>query len=310
MSSKTNRKVLIIVGPTGVGKTALALEIAKTINSEIISTDSRLLYRGMDIGTAKPSPDELRLVKHHLIDVAEPDDPWSLSRFFQAVFETTDQLLEKGILPILVGGTGQYFRSLVEGWEIPEIEPNPELRQTLERWGNEIGPLELHRKLALLDPKSGELIQHQNIRRTIRALEVIFSTGKRFSDLRKKTKPNYDFKVIGLSRPREELYKIIDERSDEMFTKGFVKEVENLTKKEYSKDLPAMSAIGYHEILRYLAGEITLEEAKVVMKRKTRLFVRRQSNWFNRDNPLIEWYTIPPDPKDSVIASVKSWMKN
>ncbi len=308
MISSSNRKVLMIVGPTGVGKTSLALKIADAVKSEIVSTDSRLLYRGMDIGTAKPTLEELRFVKHHLINVADPDDTWSLARFNGAVIESIDLLLATGKIPILVGGTGQYFRSLVEGWEIPEIKPNLELRKVLESWGKEIGPYELHRKLALVDAKSGESIQPQNLRRTVRALEVMLSTGKRFSDLRKKTKPIYDFKVIGLTTSREDLYQIIDKRIDEMFTKGFIKEVEDLAGKGYTKDLPSMSAIGYHEIMQYLAGELTLGEAKIVMKRKTRQFVRRQSNWFNQDNPLIEWFTIPPDPTNDVIASVRSWM--
>lgn len=308
MSSRSNLKVLVIVGPTGIGKSSLAIKIATAIESEIISTDSRLLYRGMDIGTAKPSSDELCAVKHHLINVADPDDPWSLAKFNKAVIIAIDQLLAKGKLPILVGGTGQYFRSLIEGWEIPEAKPCLELRKTLENWGNQIGPNALHRKLTLLDPKSGESIQPQNLRRTIRALEVILSTGKRFSDLRKKNKPTYNFKVIGLTTSREELYQIIDRRIEEMFARGLVKEVEELAAKGYSKDLPPMSAIGYHEVMQYLAGELTQNEAKMIMKRKTRQFVRRQSSWFNNDDPLIEWFTLSPDPTDVVINSIKSWM--
>lgn len=308
MSSKNNPQVLIIVGPTGVGKTKLAINIARIGKSEIISTDSRLLYRGMDIGTAKPSPEELHEVKHHLINVADPEDTWSLAKFNEAVIKAIDLLITQGKLPILVGGTGQYFRSLVEGWEIPEIKPCLELRKVLENWGKEIGPYELHRKLALLDAKSGVSIQPQNLRRTVRALEVILSTGKRFSDLRKKNKPVYDFKVIGLTTSREKLYQIIDKRIDEMFEKGFIKEVEVLAEKGYSKGLPSMSAIGYHEIMQYLAGELTLEEVKIAMKRKTRKFVRRQSNWFTEDDPMIEWFTIPPDPTNAVIASVRAWM--
>jgi tRNA dimethylallyltransferase len=310
MNSRTNPKVLMIVGPTGVGKTALALKIANAVKSEIISTDSRLLYRGMDIGTDKPSPEVLSAVKHHLINVADPDDTWTLSKINGAVIDEIDQLLAIGKLPILVGGTGQYFRSLIEGWEIPELKPNLELRKVLENWGKEIGAYELHQKLSLIDKKSGISIQPQNIRRTVRALEVVFSTGKRFSDLRKKTKPIYDFKVIGLTTSRDDLYQTIDKRIDEMFAKGFIKEVEDLAGKGYTKDLPSMSAIGYHEIMQYLAGKLTVEEVKIVMKRKTRQFVRRQSNWFNQDNPLIEWITIPPDPTNAVIASVRTWMKS
>lgn len=298
---------MVIVGPTGVGKSALAVKIAKELNGEIVSSDSRLLYRGMDIGTDKPSKEILDSIPHHLIDIVEPDESWTLAEFNREVDKTTELILKKGKLPILVGGTGQYFRSLVEGWEIPEIKPNQELRKVIEDWGMELGAIELHKKMSILDPTSGESIQPQNMRRTIRALEVIFSTGRKFSELRVKKEPIYDFKVIGLSRRREELYKVIDERIEKMFEIGFIREVETLLNKGYSKDLPAMSAIGYREVMQYLGGEITLEEAKVIMKRKTRQFVRRQANWFNKDNKVIEWFAIPPDPTDAVIKSVQSW---
>jgi len=307
MNSRIRKKVLVIVGPTGVGKSALAVKIAKELNGEIVSSDSRLLYRGMDIGTDKPSKEILDSIPHHLIDIVEPDESWTLAEFNREVDKTTELILKKGKLPILVGGTGQYFRSLVEGWEIPEIKPNQELRKVIEDWGMELGAIELHKKMSILDPTSGESIQPQNMRRTIRALEVIFSTGRKFSELRVKKEPIYDFKVIGLSRRREELYKVIDERIEKMFEIGFIREVETLLNKGYSKDLPAMSAIGYREVMQYLGGEITLEEAKVIMKRKTRQFVRRQANWFNKDNKVIEWFAIPPDPTDAVIKSVQSW---
>lgn len=308
MNSKTKKKVLVIVGPTGVGKSAHALNIAKKLHGEIVSTDSRLLYRGMDIGTDKPIKETLSIIPHHLIDIANPDETWSLAEFNLEVEKTIELILQKGKLPILVGGTGQYFRSLIEGWEIPEIKPNQEMRKAIENWGRELGAKELHRKLSILDSTSGESIQSQNLRRTIRALEVIFTTGRKFSELRTKKEPIYDFKVIGLSRGREELYKIIDDRIEKMFEKGFIREVETLLSKGYSKDLPAMSAIGYREGMQYLDGAMTLEEIKVIMKRKTRQFVRRQANWFNKDNKFIEWYNIPPDPTEEVIKSVQLWL--
>lgn len=308
MSSEAKKKVLVIVGPTGVGKSDLAVKIAREMSGEIVSTDSRLIYRGMDIGTDKPSEEILQSYPHRLVNVADPDDTWSLAHFTDEVKKSIEQIISTGKLPILVGGTGQYFRSLIEGWEIPEIEPKQDMRKAIEDWGKEIGAAELHRKMAIIDPKGGESIQPQNVRRTIRALEVIFSTGKKFSVLRTKTEPVYNFKVIGLSREREDLYRIIDERIEGMFEKGFVQEVKTLSSKGYSKDLPAMTAIGYREVMQFLEGEITLEEAKTIMKQKTRQFVRRQANWFNKENKLIEWYSIPPLPINSVLESIRSWL--
>jgi len=298
----------VIIGPTAVGKTDLSLTLAERSNGEIISIDSRLLYRGMDIGTAKPSKEERIRVRHHLIDIADPSDTWSLARFNQAVLECIDIVLTDSKLPILAGGTGQYIRSLVEGWQVPGIKPNVVLRQIIENWGIHIGAVELHRKMSILDPESGRMIQPQNMRRTVRALEVIFTTGKCFSELRKKTLPKYDYKLIGLMRPREELYALIDTRIDKMFENGLVREVEGLLKNGCSEDLPSMSAIGYSEIIKFLNGESTLEEGKKLMKRKTRQFVRRQANWFKTDDALIEWFNMTPDPIEPISVSVNSWL--
>jgi tRNA dimethylallyltransferase len=309
MNSDLAQKVLIVAGPTGVGKTRLSLEIARELNAEIVSADSRLLYRGMDVGTAKPSVQERALVPHHLIDVAQPDEPWSLATFGKAVVQSIRDVLSRGRLPILVGGTGQYIRSLVEGWSIPEIKPNDRLRKVLEEWSNTIGGLVLHHKLALLDPASAATIQPENIRRTIRALEVILSTGVPFSQQRLKGAPQFNYKLIGLRLPRETLYPLIDERIEQMFRDGFIIEVERLLTDGYSKDLPSMSAIGYCEVACYLLGEVSLEEAKVQMKRRTRQFIRRQANWFKPDDPLIDWYDSIPDPSREVTLSVKKWLK-
>jgi tRNA dimethylallyltransferase len=301
-------KVLYIIGPTGVGKTRVAIEIAQRFNAEIISTDSRLLYLGMDIGTAKPSKGERGMVRHHLIDVTTPDVTWSLAQFTQAITDSIRIVIGRGKLPILVGGTGQYFRSFVEGWDIPAVKPDNDLRQAIENWGNAIGAFQLHEKMRILDPEAGKIIQPQNIRRTIRALEVIFSTGKRFSELRTKSTPEFDCKVIGLSRNREELYQIIDDRIESMFESGFVEEVQRLVDAGYSKFLPSMSAIGYNEVMQYLAGEITLDETKRMMRQKTRQFIRRQANWFKRDSTRIEWHEMIPDPVDSIATSVSIWL--
>ena len=308
MNSKNSGKVLIIVGPTAVGKTGLSLSLAEKINGEIISADSRLLYKGMDIGTAKPTIEERIKVKHHLIDVANPDETWSLAQFNRAVIQNIDEVIKEQRIPIIVGGTGQYIRSLVEGWDIPEIKPNYELRQAVENWGDNIGAFELHRRMSLVDPESGKSIQYQNVRRTVRALEVIFTNGIKYSDLRQKSIPKYDYKIIGLTRPRDELYKLVDMRIEAMFESGFVEEVERLINCGYSEELPSMSAIGYFEVSKCLQGKLSLEEAKVIMKSRTRQFVRRQTNWFKPDDPIIEWYPMNPDPLELITNSIYRWL--
>lgn len=307
MSSDPVGKVVIIVGPTAVGKSDLAIALAGSMNAEIISLDSRLLYRGMDIGTAKPSIEERKKVVHHLFDVANPDETWSLGKFNQEVIKNIEQVINKGSLPILVGGTGQYVRSLTEGWDIPQVEPVPVMRQIIEGWAKDLGNKALHKKMSILDPESGQSIQYQNVRRTIRALEVMFTTGVQFSKQRKKTNPIFSFKLIGLSRPRAELYSRIDARIENMFSSGLVEEVRGLLDLGYSGGLPSMSAIGYKETIQYIQGEILLEEVKALMKQKTRQFVRRQANWFKFDDPNIEWYPMTPYPESMIRKSIMEW---
>lgn len=307
MSSDPLGKVVIIVGPTAVGKSNLAITLAESMNAEIISLDSRLIYKGMSIGTAKPSVEDRKKVVHHLIDVANPDETWSLGRFNQEVVKSMERIIEKGSLPILVGGTGQYVRSLTEGWEVPQVEPVPSMRQIIEDWAKELGYKALHQKMSILDPESGQSIQYQNARRTIRALEVMFTTGVQFSRQRKKTFPKYRYKVIGLIRHRADLYSRIDARIENMFVDGLVEEVRGLLDMGYSGEFSAMSAIGYEETIQYLHGELSLEEVKAQMRRKTRQFVRRQANWFKADDPKIEWYQMIPNPEALIRSSINRW---
>jgi tRNA dimethylallyltransferase len=281
--------LVIVVGPTAVGKTSFAIDLALRLNAEIISADSRLFYREMDIGTAKPSLDERKGVPHHLIDVADPTETWSLQRFQETAAQIIADVYRRGRLPLLVGGTGQYVRAVVEGWQGPTVPPNPALRSALEAWAGEIGTLGLHERLTTLDPAAAHRIDHQNLRRTVRALEVIFLTGKRFSDQRQQDQKRYQTLTFGLQRPRAALYERIDQRIEAMFAAGFVDEVANLLSRGYPIDLPTFSAIGYREVIAHLSGEISLEEAKLRMRRQTRVFVRRQANWFNLNDPEITW---------------------
>jgi len=284
--------VTVIVGPTAVGKTAFAIELAKIANAEIVSADSRYFYRGMDIGTAKPTPEERQSIPHHLIDVANPDETWSLALFQQKAYDAITSIHERGKNVIVVGGTGQYIRALLQGWSPPTMEVDLVMRAVLEDWANEIGPMEIHKKLAILDPIAAGKIDYRNVRRTIRALEVIFGSGQRFSEQRKVTESPYSFLILGLNRSRSSLYQRIDQRIDQMIRQGFIEEVAGLLEKGYSPALPSMSAIGYREISAYLNHEISLDEAIRLIKQRTRNFVRRQANWFKTNDPQIHWFNL------------------
>lgn len=290
--------LVILLGPTAVGKTALSLYLAEQINGEIISADSRLLYRGMDLGTAKPTPNERRRVTHHLVDVANPDEIWSLAMYLRAVQDAVLEICARGRLPLLVGGTGQYIRALVEGWRVPAVEPDPRLRAALENWVGEIGPEALYARLQVLDPEAAARMEPQNMRRSVRALEVILTTGQLFSTLRESGPAPYRVLMLGLQRPRPELYARIDARIHKMLEDGLVAETQSLLDRGYSAELPSLSAIGYRQAIQYLAGEISCEEVVVQMKRVTRRFVRSQANWFKEDDPLIQWF--PANEADSL----------
>jgi tRNA dimethylallyltransferase len=298
--------LVTLVGPTAVGKTETAIQLAERLNAEIVSADSRLFYRGMDIGTAKPTPAEMARVPHYLIDVAEPDDVWSLARFQQEAQRVIADIHARGKLPLLVGGTGQYVRAVIEGWTPPPAAPDPRLRDALTAWAEQVTPDGLHARLACLDPAAAAAIDPRNVRRTIRALEVILSTGQRFSEQRQRADSPYQLLTLGLMRPREELYARVDERITAMFTAGFIEEVRALLAKGYSPDLPTMSAIGYQQVCAYLQGEMSLDDVVIWMKRLTRQFVRRQANWFKADDPQIHWFAATQGVADEMEALIRA----
>jgi tRNA dimethylallyltransferase len=282
--------LLVIVGPTAVGKTEFSIKLAEILDAEIISSDSRLLYKGMDIGTAKPTTEQRRRVNHHLIDLISPDNPWSLTLYTKEVSRVIDAIHYRKKLPILVGGTGQYVRAILEAWQPPALAPDLRLRSVLERIGNSIGRVKLYEILKMTDPAAAGKIEPNNLRRTIRALEVMLVTGQRFSELRRRTTCPYPYLVIGLIRPRKDLYARIDNRIDEMIEMGFIDEVRMLLHQGYSKELPAFSAIGYTQIADYLQGKSTLGNAVQQIKSLSRKFVRRQANWFKPNDPMIHWF--------------------
>ena len=302
--------LIVIVGPTAVGKTDISILLAERLNGEILSADSRLFYRGMDIGTAKPTPVEQKRVSHHLIDVVEPDQTWSLAMFQREAHKAIREIHQRKKLPFLVGGTGQYIRAITEEWEIPETAPDQSVREALEKWAVQIGPDGLYDRLVVLDPEAAQRIDPRNLRRTIRALEVILKTGQKFSTQRSKGKSRYRLLQLGITRPRPELYARIDARIQAMLEEGFVEEVQGLLDAGYDPDLPSLSAIGYRQIIDYLQGEIDLDEAIVLMKRITRQFVRRQANWFKLDDPRTLWFQAGTDTVDRMEHVIKEFLSS
>jgi tRNA dimethylallyltransferase len=300
--------LIVLLGPTAVGKTELSIQLAERLSGEIVSADSRLFYRGMDIGTAKPTLAERARVPHHLIDVADPDQPWSLAMFQSAARRAIAEIHARGRLPMLVGGAGQYLYGVIEAWDIPRVAPDPRMRAALEAWAGLVTPGGLHARLAALDPEAAARIDPRNARRTIRALEVIFSTGRCFSTQKARSGSPYRALLLGLTRPRPDLYARIDARIQAMLDAGFIDEVRALLSKGYSPDLPTLSAIGYQQIGAYLRGQMSLSEAVVLMKRITRQFVRRQANWFKPDDPAIHWFAAGPQTVDEMETLIRQWL--
>ncbi len=291
-SARKSGPLVALVGPTGVGKTALSLSLAQRlpVACEILSADSRQIYRGMDIGTAKPTPEERAQVPHHLLDLAAPDEVITLAQYQALCYRTVDEVLGRGHLPLLVGGTGLYVRAVVEGWTVPRVPPDPALRGHLLRLAEEQGPEVLFRRLQEVDPEAAARMDPRNVRRVIRALEVCEATGRPFSAYQRRDPPPYHILMVGLTMPREALYARVDARIDRMLQEGLVDEVRSLLAAGYAPDLPAMTGLGYREIGLYLRGEASLEEAVALLRRNTRRLIRHQYNWFRLDDPRIRWY--------------------
>jgi len=296
----------MLVGPTGSGKSSLAIQLALALDTDIISADSRYLYRQLNIGTAKPTPGELSRVRHHMVDCADLDSPWSIGEYKSSVEKIIPELNSNSKIPLMVGGTGQYIRAFSQNWQIPEIEPDNHLRVVLEKIGEEIGFEKMYENLAVIDPEAAKFIDHRNYRRTIRALEVFLTTGKRFSELRTKGESRFDLLILGLAWERQELYERIDERIEKMLEEGFIQEVEGLLAAGYRENLDRMGVIGYSELTSYLDGLISLEEAVALIKRNTRKYVRRQANWFKPNNPEITWFNAKdPDILEKMLDRIR-----
>lgn len=284
------KPLIILTGPTAVGKTKASIGLAKAVDGEIISADSMQVYRHMDIGSAKIKPEEMEGIPHHLIDVLEPDDEFHVVKFQQLAKKAMRKIWERGHIPIVTGGTGFYIQALLYDIDFDENEKEDACRKELEAYAREHGAEALHEKLALVDPASAEMIHPNNIKRVIRALEFYEQTGKRISEhneTQRQRESPYAFAYFVLTDDRAHLYERINRRVDQMIEEGLVNEVQALKDKGYTKQLVSMQGLGYKEILDYLDGNCTLEEAIYTIKRDTRHFAKRQLTWFKRERDVI-----------------------
>lgn len=284
------KPLIILTGPTAVGKTKASIGLAKAVDGEIISADSMQVYRHMDIGSAKIKPEEMEGIPHHLIDVLEPDDEFHVVEFQQLAKKAMRKIWERGHIPIVTGGTGFYIQALLYDIDFDENEKKDASRKELEAYAREHGAEALHEKLALVDPSSAEMIHPNNIKRVIRALEFYEQTGKRISEhneTQRQRESPYAFAYFVLTDDRAHLYERINRRVDQMIEEGLVNEVQALKDKGYTKQLVSMQGLGYKEILDYLDGNCTLEEAIYTIKRDTRHFAKRQLTWFKRERDVI-----------------------
>ncbi|WP_074086232.1 MULTISPECIES: tRNA (adenosine(37)-N6)-dimethylallyltransferase MiaA [Paenibacillus] len=293
MTTETKRRVLVLLGPTAVGKTRLSLEMAEAYNAEIISGDSMQVYRGMDIGTAKIKPEEMMGIPHHLIDIHDPQDSYSAAEFQEQGGRLIEEISRKGKLPFIVGGTGLYIESLCYGFRFSEAVADEAFRSEQDAFAEAHGAEALHARLAAVDPVSAARLHPNDRRRIIRALEIHHQTKVTLSEShadQKKESP-YELCLIGLTMDRKILYKRIEDRIDQMLAEGLVTEVEGLLQRGYSRSLVSMQGLGYKEIAAYLAGEMTLDEAVTLLKRDTRRFAKRQLSWF-RHMKEIQWIDV------------------
>jgi tRNA dimethylallyltransferase len=302
-------RLIAIVGPTAVGKSVLAIRLAQVFDGEIVSADSRQVYRYVDIGTAKPSHEERALVPHHLIDVVDPDQDFSLALYQEMAYRAVEDINERGKLPLLVGGSGLYVQTVIGGFSIPQVAPDPELRQRLEEKAAGEGYVALYRELEQVDADAARKIDPRNVRRVIRALEVCHTAGLPFSQLR-SSEPLFQTLVIGLTTAREDLYRRIDDRVDSMIERGLVEEVQALLKRGYSLDLPSLSGLGYKQIGDYLQGEVELDMVVQRIKHETHRFARHQYAWFRLRDEKIHWFDVRDETEKPIYGLVREFLRD
>jgi tRNA dimethylallyltransferase len=300
VASVTLPPLVAIVGPTGVGKTRTAMFLCQEIGGEVISADSRQIFKLMDIGTDKPTPEQQSAVPHHLIDVVAPDEEFTLAQFQERAYQAIEDVVSRKKVPFLVGGTGLYVRAVLEGFVIPRVKPNLRLRQELLHEAERDGAVALHAKLRDVDPEAAEKIDPANVRRVVRALEVYEQLGEPISQVQRRSSPPYRTLKIGLTLERKELYRRIDQRVDSMMERGLLAEVEDLVSRGYGFELPAMSGLGYRQLGMYLKAEVDLPAAVQKIKSETHRFVRQQYKWFRVDEKTIHWFDVRDEPQESI----------
>ncbi len=305
-------KIIVIVGPTAVGKTYVSVELAKKLSTEIISADSMQIYKGMDLGTAKVREEETHGITHHMIDIVKPDEDYSVSDFKSNAEEIIDGLLVENKVPIIVGGSGLYVNSLIYDLDFGKAKSDEKIRDHYTQYYKDHGEDALYELLLKVDPESTEKIHKNNVKRVIRALEVHDITGKKFSELNtdiRKASDKYDCILIGLSMERKTLYERINQRVDEMLSDGLIDEVKRLIENGYDKNLASMRGIGYKEIVDYLEGITDYEEAVNILKRNTRRFAKRQYTWFLKDEN-IKWFSMDNlEEIDLTIENILDYLK-
>lgn len=309
MTSGDQPPLVAVVGPTGVGKTRVSIDLCQEVDGEIVSADSRQIYRHMDIGTAKPTTRERSLVPHHLVDIVDTDDSFTLAQYQRLAYQAIDDILDRRKVPFVVGGTGLYVRAVLEGFVIPRVEPEERLRERLRMEAVLDGGAALHARLEIVDPEAAAKINPRNVRRVIRALEVYETLGRPISSLQDRKPPPYLVLKIGLTMDREELYGRLDQRVERMIDNGLVAEVKGLLEAGYSPDLPAMSGLGYRQICGYLRGETDLATAVSQIKSETHRFVRQQYKWFRPDDQSIHWFDVSGEASGMIMALVVGFLE-
>jgi tRNA dimethylallyltransferase len=302
-------QLLGIVGPTAVGKSQFGIQLAQALGGEIVNADSRQVYRYMDIGTGKPTLQERAIVPHHLFDVVSPDENFSLAQYQQMAVRAIEDIQQRGKLPIVVGGSGQYVWSVLEGWGIPRVAPNPDFRREMQERADMGEGERLHEELSQIDPEAAERIDPRNVRRTIRALEVFNETETPISQLQRREAPPSEIFVIGLTAEREELYNRINLRVDRMIELGLVDEVKRLVNRGFDFNIPVLSSIGYRQIGQFLRNELTLPGAIQQMKFETHRLARQQYTWFREEDTRIHWFDIQRTATSELMGPLKKFLK-
>jgi tRNA dimethylallyltransferase len=304
----TRHRLVAVVGATATGKSDVAFALAEALGGEVVSTDAYQVYRGLDIGTAKVGAETRRRVPHHLIDIADPSQPMTLALFLEAAQVALDDVWSRDRLPVLAGGSGQYGWALLEGWQVPRVEPDAALRAELETLAAIGGPEALRARLATLDPEAARTIDAANTRRTIRAIEVVSSTGRPLAACQTRDPIDADVLILGLRLPREALYERLDSRTDAMYAAGFVDEVRALRSRGFGESAAVRGGVGYKEVSAYLDGEYGLDEAIRRHKNANHRLVRRQNAWFREADERIRWIDAGPSASVEALAVARAWL--